>query len=732
MRPAKTLLPSPYLLIAEEDRSFFGIYVDLPNFESPEEADASFDAFNWFERPELGRQCLLAHGAVELRKTLCQMIQVDDCGPENFPWLSASDEMENAFLLDCDDEDSDGFRINSTKSEDGQSIHLNGESAAGTLYAVYYLLELLGCRWTGLGDRMEDIPWLSRLQIKQMNVAERPSFRIRAFWPDPFTFEPSGQRGHYELFKWMSRHRINFWHVDEAAATPGVMKQYGFKLTAGADGSVGLTAADVGVTAAGVGVTALLAGSDNEQSPESHENEPADRQARLKPLLQPPLPLLQTRPPLIQQCCTSDSEAVDYFTNQLIERLAHDERWKHADYYSLRGNLDGWCTCAACESIGTPTERLLKLAERCSLDLNAATKDGRLNRKVGLRVILENETLEPPRQVSAELIDSATFELHIENRCHAHTLNEECELNQPIRETLVRWHGLLGEDASICIGEAHNGILIRDLPVLHSRTMPEDLAWYDKLGVREVHSRHIPRHLWGPLALNHSLFSGLTWNLEQESERIKGRYFRNCYGTAHREAAQLYSTLEQALNNISVWKSDFTGRLRNGETDLFPTEHLPYTGRASDPPSVEKTMGLLLDLSRQLGELMEKADTCEPGIQSRIMQEDLPLIEYAQNTLFLYETMSRAVAATDSNIEQLKEEVAGWAGCLNDQVFDQTGLGIDSPLGWRTGLEASLIEDVCRAWLEKLGVDLAEESDEEEEEEHALPSTINRERAVTE
>jgi hypothetical protein len=741
MQPAKTLLPSPYLVLAEEDKSFFGIYIDLPDFETPEEADASFDTFDWFERPELGRQCVLAHAAVELRKTLCQMIQVDECGPENFPWMNAPDEMENAFVFDCGDEDSDGFQIRASKSDNGQSIHIYGESAPGTAYAVYHLLELLGCRWTGLGDRMEDIPWMSRLQLKQMTVIEKPSFRIRAFWPDPFTFEPSGQRGHYELFKWMARHRINFWHVDEAAATPGVMKQYGFKLTAGADGLKIKSRA--GVTSAGVGVTALagsddvqtdesgitadesgvpaLSGSDDEQSPESNEDEHAAGQTRLKPLL-------QLQHPLLQQGCTSNNEAVDYFTSALLDRLANDERWRHADYYSLRGQIDGaWCDCAACEALGTPTERLLKLAERCSRELDAATKDGRLNRKVGLRVILENETLVPPPRVSTELIESVTFELHIENRCHAHTLNEECEeFNQPIRETLKRWHELLGENASICMGDGHNGILSRDLPVLHSRTMPEDLAWYYKLGIREVHSRHIPRHLWGPLALNHFQFASLTWRIEQESERIKSRYFRTCYGAAHKEAALLYSILEQALSNISAWKTDFTKHLKDGDENLFPTTHLPYRGMDTAPPSVEKTMGLLLDLSRQLGELLEKAETGEPVIQSRIMQEDLPLIEYAQNTLFLYETMSRAVAATDSDIAQLKEEVAGWAGCLNEQVFDQTGLGIESPLGWKTGLEASLIEDFCRAWLEKHGVELVDESEEEEDEDdQALPSTIN-------
>lgn len=703
MQPAKTLLPSPYLVLAEEDKSFFGIFVDLPDFERPEEADASFDSFDWFERPELGRQCVLAHAAVELRKTLCRMIQVDECGPENFPWLRAPDEMENAFVFDCGDEDTDGFQIKASKSDNGQSIHILGESAPGTVYAVYYLLELLGCHWTGLGDRMEDIPWLSRLQLKQMTVDEKPSFRIRGFWPDPFTFEPSGQRGHYELFKWMARHRINFWHVDEAAASPGVMKQYGFKLTAGASGFSQLMSPD------SVEVSEF---DEDTKSPSLRDSHPDwfgmdENGNRI-------LEISRGR----WNFCTSNREAVDYFTNSLVERMANDQRWRQADFFSLRSEFQGkWCACAACEALGSPAERMLRLAERCSRELNTAAKDGRLKRSIGLRVILENETLVPPPQVSAELIDSVTFELHIEHRCHAHTLNEECEeFNHPIREALKRWHELLGENASMCIGEVHNGIRSRDLPVIHSRTMPEDLAWYFKLGVREVHSRHIPRHLWGPLALNHFQFANLTWRIGQESDGIKNRYFRTCYGVAHKEAALLYSILEQALSNISAWKTDFVECLNNGDKKLFITKHLPYGGMDLAPPSVEKTMCLLLDLSHQLGELMEKAETGEPVIQSRIMQEDLPLIEYAQNTLFLYETMSRAVTAADSDIEQLKQEVAGWVGCLFEQVFDQTGLGIKSLLGWKTGLEASLIEDVCRAWLEKHGVKLVDESKEAEEE----------------
>ena len=60
----------------------------------------------------------------------------------------------------------------------------------GTGYAVYDLLQRLGCAWFGKDPLWHVIPKRTTLTIDAMNVDERPDFLKRSLWapipPDPF------------------------------------------------------------------------------------------------------------------------------------------------------------------------------------------------------------------------------------------------------------------------------------------------------------------------------------------------------------------------------------------------------------------------------------------------------------------------------------------------------------------------------------------------------------------
>jgi hypothetical protein len=68
----------------------------------------------------------------------------------------------------------DGFLIK-TK---GDRLNLSGQRARGTLYAVYELLETLGCRWVMPGDFGEVIPDSKNLAVSA-DKTENPSHRAR-------------------------------------------------------------------------------------------------------------------------------------------------------------------------------------------------------------------------------------------------------------------------------------------------------------------------------------------------------------------------------------------------------------------------------------------------------------------------------------------------------------------------------------------------------------------------
>jgi hypothetical protein len=63
-------------------------------------------------------------------------------------------------------------------NEDG---NINGHYH-GTEYAVYELLELLGCRWYYPGDYGQVVPKLATIEVPDLDMTQRPSFAVRNIW----------------------------------------------------------------------------------------------------------------------------------------------------------------------------------------------------------------------------------------------------------------------------------------------------------------------------------------------------------------------------------------------------------------------------------------------------------------------------------------------------------------------------------------------------------------------
>ena len=124
-------MPENAWTLAKDDQTFFGIYVDLPDFSDPETAEAAFDEFDWLEQPEFGRQCALAHAAVELRRILCCIVELDDRTPENFHWLNVLHDRDWAIFVECENGDCVGFAIWNVIVEEWRTIFIAGNCHAG-------------------------------------------------------------------------------------------------------------------------------------------------------------------------------------------------------------------------------------------------------------------------------------------------------------------------------------------------------------------------------------------------------------------------------------------------------------------------------------------------------------------------------------------------------------------------------------------------------------------------
>jgi len=79
------------------------------------------------------------------------------------------------------DRDREGFVLKTQ----GDRIILAGNEDGnyhGTEYAVYDFLERLGCRWYYPGDFGQVVPKLKTIDVPALDVAQKPSFRVRAPW----------------------------------------------------------------------------------------------------------------------------------------------------------------------------------------------------------------------------------------------------------------------------------------------------------------------------------------------------------------------------------------------------------------------------------------------------------------------------------------------------------------------------------------------------------------------
>ena len=103
----------------------------------------------------------------------------------------------------------DGFVIKTV----GGNIILAGGEERGTLYAVYELLEEIGCRWYAPnfafygGAGGEVVPKLQSIYLPELDKVERPSFEYRKVDVDEgWTYTIKNMK---EMIDWMAKAKLN-------------------------------------------------------------------------------------------------------------------------------------------------------------------------------------------------------------------------------------------------------------------------------------------------------------------------------------------------------------------------------------------------------------------------------------------------------------------------------------------------------------------------------------------
>jgi len=514
--------------------------------------------------------------------------------------------------------DPQGYGLHSLRDD---CLVLAGGGREGTLYAVYAWLDRLGWRWHTPGPQGEIAPPpRTDLPLGGWAVTSAPDFPLlRGFHVAYHGMESP------DLFAWMARHGLNAWQYHPQSAP--LMRKLGFRFISG--GHVLETILDPD-----------LPQPDGRTLFEAHPDWFAEVDGKR-----------ERAQAHRYQCCVANETAVAHVARHLVERFRTD--WRETDWQNIWmfDTWAGWCQCAGCQALGNDADRYLHFLSRMRAAVDAAAAAGTLDRNPGLVLVAYEGTPSldgPTRGIPANLANGRDLVLYAPiNRCYAHTLADAAcgELNAHYAAALESW----GREAlrmPLAVVEYYNVSKFEDLPLLFTRTMGADFAYYHRVGVRGMSYMHVPVTLWGPRALTQLLYARLAWDAHAPVEELVADYLEKRYEAAARPMRKFYAELEAAYANVTAWRNwlattvnrrllDWDGATRPTES-VFALRHLqPAGGEATGPAES------LTHLRRAAAALRRAQRVCVPPAVRRRLEEDARAFRYGDESFRFYWAVAR-------------------------------------------------------------------------------------------
>ena len=651
------------------------IVVSLGPFATVEEAATAEDRVEWRDgdiRDEAA--CTASFAATELRHHLAACLRV----PDSTISLSGANVLPArgcVFLLTSDPADprlegldttgappllrgdGQGFRV-FTSAAAGRVVHvIQGAEPVATLYGTYAVLERLGVRFFGLGERGTVLPAQTVNLPDTLRWAEKPAFLTRGFW----AWEPRGSR---EFFLWMARNRLNLWTAAEKEADLPYLHKLGIRLTQGGH-IIQKTFLD---PAGEYPYRHVRFAAAVQTAPDPYPVSPQylgdrDHDGRLSYFEAHPewYGLVGgKRSDHIQaesgnNYCTSNADATGELTKNLLGALAGGA-WRNADILVFWMLDDGhWCECGRCGALGIPTDRLFRVLAAVRAALHAAAAAGTIRHPVTLTSLAFLETMAPPTRPIPRGFDSPDFALTYFpiDRCYAHALADSActEINQGQLRDYEGWGAAPGRfyRGAIAVGEYYNVSSLYSLPIVYTRILRRDIPWYYRNGARHFNYMHVPTRDWGPWTLNHALLARLLWNPRTDVDRTLREYFSRYYPATSVTTRRFYESLETATANFKLLKHrarvgrsiyGVARQMRGGAVPL-PLEHMRYETfhpPRNDAPDIADMKAAMQAARAALDQSLAR---CSAGPEYKRLGEDDRRLRYAEVTLDFFDHLIR-------------------------------------------------------------------------------------------
>jgi hypothetical protein len=653
------------------------------------------DRVDWQHPGMTAERCTTAFAAAELREHMARTVpswefRYLDRIPSNGPVvvIGAAGTIRHALGLTVGVplKDPQSYAIRSISRAGGPILILAGGGREGALYAVYAYLAELGWRWYAPGKAgVVAPPTIAEPKLASWNIVSTPDFPVfRGFLAAAESLESN------DMFLWMARNRLNSWAY--RTRTYGLMKKLGFRFVTG--------------------------GHILEQIMDPDAPQPNGRslfQEHLEWFPEVNGKRLRENADKYQ-FCVSNEAATNYVARHVVEHFATDWRWTDFQNAWMLDTWAGWCQCPKCRALGNDADRYLHFLSRVRAAADEAVKTGKLPRSPGMLLCAYEGTpaLEgPTRAVPESLAKGKDISLYAPiNRCYAHTLDDpRCtEMNVRYARALESWGKVSGK-FPLAVLEYYNNSKVEDLPVLFSRTMGGDFAYYKRCGVTAITYLQVPTTLEGPRALTQVLFARLSWDSHAPVEQIKDEYFRLYYGPAAMPMREFYDNLETAYTNLTAWRSwshfSVIWKMLHWETSppvrpLFNLRHLQLKGGESIGP--EESIQSLDKAAAALHSALRIKTT--PEVRFRI-EEDSRCFRYGDDSFRFFWAMAQLYQAEldkDSGAARRAwQDVERYAASLNSYYvpfqFAYPGMGVSS----KDGLERTQLRPLFDRLREKYG-----------------------------
>ncbi|HET6453190.1 MAG TPA: DUF4838 domain-containing protein [Armatimonadota bacterium] len=416
----------------------------------------------------------------------------------------------------------EGYRIRA----DGATIYIEGGRGRSTLYAVYDLLDRLGCRWLAPNFNhyqgvAEFVPKSRDLAIDlSQPIVEKPALSIRKLYVEEGHSHNAENLA--QMVEWMPKARFNMLVIPTNYSGRGVVKWDNWREALTPE----LQKRDLVIEVGGHGYQNFLnAKMEDGKLFEGHpdwfgmgaDGKRQEGQNRV--------------------FCLSNDKAVEYLVNNFLEYLKGRPEIQTYAFWPPDGA--SWCECPKCKAIGAPADQQAYLLAKVKAQVAKVRPD------VRLEIIAYAKAIAPPvtqRMDKSVLVDFCPIQ-----QCFEVQINDQSsEINAMYVKELTAWRKQF--DGDISIYSYYRKYAWKSLPNLIPHYMQKDLQFYGTIPTQGISSYAEPGD-WFTYELNHYVLGNLGWNPSVNVDALIEKFAEARFGSSAEAAMSTYAVLEDVVRH---------------------------------------------------------------------------------------------------------------------------------------------------------------------------------------